>query len=284
MLSSKRKHSHQLLVCCLLATSLLACGCRWIGNSVQLPSEKRFYDGQVVIYSELKLKKQQQTMDSLQLVRADLERKLGLPKASQPVSVYLFENPKRFDKYINRSHPEFPNRQAFFVKDGPSLIVYAAWSDEAAIDLRHEVTHGYLHSVLPSLPLWLDEGLAEYYEVEREQNGFNEAHAKFLYRRFAEGTWRPDLIALEQRQTSGEMLQIDYAEAWLWTHWILSTYREGLRSTDKNRCAQLATYLNRIAQDEEVPPYSELLGDLEAAQHDLINHLTLLTGRVRLKN
>ncbi|GIT30210.1 MAG: hypothetical protein Ct9H300mP1_22560 [Planctomycetaceae bacterium] len=32
-------------------------------------------------------------------------------------------------------------------------------------DLRHEFTHGVLHSSLKRVPLWLDEGLAEYFEV-----------------------------------------------------------------------------------------------------------------------
>ena len=41
------------------------------------------------------------------------------------------------------------------------LTVYAYWGDRVAEDLRHEVTHGYLHTMVPHVPLWLDEGLAQ---------------------------------------------------------------------------------------------------------------------------
>ena len=36
---------------------------------------------------------------------------------------------------------------------------------ELAVDLRHETTHAVLHGLLPMVPLWLDEGLAEYFEA-----------------------------------------------------------------------------------------------------------------------
>ena len=53
------------------------------------------------------------------------------------------------------------------------LAVYAQWGDRMAEDLRHEVTHGYLHSVVPDVPQWLDEGIAKFYEVPRGQRGLN---------------------------------------------------------------------------------------------------------------
>ena len=38
------------------------------------------------------------------------------------------------------------------------------------------MAHGYLHSAFPSIPLWLDEGLAEYFETPRGDAGLNGRH------------------------------------------------------------------------------------------------------------
>ena len=75
--------------------------------------------------------------------------------------------------FFRDRYPDFPKRRAFFVETDTQLAVYAQWGDRVAEDLRHEVAHGYLHAIVPSIPLWLDEGLAEYFEVPRGQNGLN---------------------------------------------------------------------------------------------------------------
>ena len=90
-----------------------------------------------------------------------------------------------------------PDRRAFFVSDFDRLNVYAWWGDNVGDDLRHEVTHGYLHSTLQEIPLWLDEGIAEYFEVPRGDGGVNRAHVELLAMRLREGTWRPDPGRLE---------------------------------------------------------------------------------------
>ena len=67
-----------------------------------------------------------------------------------------------------------------------------------AEDLRHEVAHGYLHAVVPNLPLWLDEGLAEYFEVPRGLDGVNRPHVDRACRRAWPTTGGPNLARLEQ--------------------------------------------------------------------------------------
>ena len=37
--------------------------------------------------------------------------------------------------------------------------------DHLRTDLRHELTHALLHGVLKDVPLWLDEGLAGFFEL-----------------------------------------------------------------------------------------------------------------------
>ena len=57
-------------------------------------------------------------------------------------------------------------------------------------DLRHELTHALLHGVLQDVPLWLDEGLAVYFELPPANEGVNPHHLEVLCR------WpsQPDLV------------------------------------------------------------------------------------------
>ncbi len=154
--------------------------------------------------------------------RTLLSTKLGLTISDEPIHVYLFPTADKLDAFMRVHYPALPNRRAFFVETDTRLNVYAYWGDRVAEDLRHEVSHGYLHSVVPQLPLWLDEGLAEYFEVPRGQDGVNRAHldelAVSLDRR-----WQPNLERLERMRASGEMTQMEYAESWAWVHFLLES-------------------------------------------------------------
>ncbi|MBN1395217.1 MAG: hypothetical protein JW959_09350 [Pirellulales bacterium] len=84
--------------------------------------------------------------------------RLSLSPSEKPSHVYLFECAEWFKRFMRQHHPAFPDCRAIFVGADVRLIVYAQWGDNVAEDLRHEVTHGYLHSVVPNVPLWLDGG------------------------------------------------------------------------------------------------------------------------------
>ena len=114
-----------------------------------------------------------------------------------------------------------------------------------AEDLRHEVTHGYLHTMVPHLPLWLDEGLAEYYEVPRGQAGLNPPHLQCCCGAEKEKQWKPDLAQLEQLNHPSDMTQQHYAEAWAWMHFLLTTTPE--------RRETLCSHLARIRMAGTAP-------------------------------
>ena len=99
--------------------------------------------------------------------------------------------------------------------------MYAHWNSRVAEDLRHEVTHAYVHSVIPDVPLWLDEGIAEYFEGSRSDRGLNKSHLEYLVAEHDSGRWEPNLERLESLQQAGEMSQLDYAESWLWVHFMI---------------------------------------------------------------
>ena len=218
------------LSCTLLFGSLVflaAQGCHVIPRRAPaLPGAHRVERGQMVVRSDFPLASKHRLLAELEQLGDRISDELALPRSDEPIHVYLFRDAANYYDFVHRQFPAFPLRRAFFIESDTRLNVYAHWGDHVAVDLRHEVAHGYLHSVVPDLPLWLDEGLAEYFELPRGYDGVHESHV------------RP---RLESMQAVESMTQRDYAEAWAWVHLllrgdpprrsVLRQYLDGLRST-----------------------------------------------------
>jgi hypothetical protein len=237
-----------------------------------LPDRHDVVLDQLVVYSNFELPEQHRLLQELNAQRTDVSSRLSLPISDEPIRVYLFADAARFEEFIRHRFPTFPHRRAFFVETDTELFVYAHWGDRVAEDLRHEVAHGYLHSVVQNLPLWLDEGLAEYFEVPRGTHGLNAPHVGQLANLLRQGRWSPDLRRLESIKTPEEMSQIEYAEAWAWVHWLLET--------DPARRELLQRYLAELRRDGTTPPFSiyvrQLGGNPEAM---LIEYVRWLEAR-----
>lgn len=226
--------------------------------------------GQMVIHSDEPLPLNHRLLDEVAARRDDLLRHLALPGSDEKVHVYLFSTPERFGQYVRWQYPDLASRRAFFVETDTRLEVFAHWGDRVAEDLRHEVTHGYLHSVVPRVPLWLDEGIAEYFEVPRGQEGAHQAHLEHLLRQISDG-WRPDLARLDRLSTAAELEQIDYAESWAWVHFMLNTFPE--------RRDLLQRYLQTLRHDGAAEPISGQLARISGKSSDeLIEHLNRLAA------
>lgn len=164
-------------------------------------------------------------LDELVELREEIAAKTGLSFTgiTQPIDVYLFKDESSFRDFTSQANAVFADRRAFFVKAKEAFNVYGFWGINVAKDLRHEVTHGYLHSVIPELPLWIDEGLAEYFEVDPENRGVNLPHVRLLSELQRQGKWKPSLARLEMIIDPTALTQADYAESWLWIHYLLSS-------------------------------------------------------------
>ena len=151
-------------------------------------------------------------------------KELQLPPSNKIVQVYVFENQGRYERFIKSMHPELPDRRAFFLAQprpfGEDLLVYCYWNDKIQQDLRHELTHAMLHSVLKGVPIWLDEGLAEHFETPPGWNGVSYPHLVKLREELEKGR-KMDLARLEHLTKVKEMDQPEYREAWAWTHFML---------------------------------------------------------------
>jgi hypothetical protein len=260
----------------LLAAAAVVCfsGCATFDSktALALPDRHDVVLDQLVVHSNFELPGQHRLLQELNAQRADLSNKLALPISDEPIHVYLFADSERFNEFMSRRFPSFPPRRAFFVETDTRLAVYAHWGDRVAEDLRHEVAHGYLHSVMPSLPLWLDEGLAEYFEVPRGTHGMNPPHVDELVSLIRQRSWTPNLRQLEMLRTPTEMSQAEYAEAWLWVHWLLESAPA--------RRQLLQTYLADLRRDLSAPPLSVYLRQLAGnSESQLVEHLRSLEAK-----
>jgi hypothetical protein len=156
-------------------------------------------------------------------LREQVFKELQLPPSDTPVYVHLFEDRERYERYMQSKHPDLPRRRAFFIAQpnaiggGEKLLVFTYWGDRIQQDLRHELTHALLHSVLKDVPLWLDEGLAEYYEMAPGWRGVNYQHLGQL----RSGPLQVDLARLEKLSKVEQMTPAEYREAWAWVHLML---------------------------------------------------------------
>ncbi len=86
--------------------------------------------------------------------------------------------------------------------------------------LGHERVRDELHAVLPVVPLWLDEGLAEYFEIPPGERAFDCPHLQSARWGVRMGIV-PSLDKMERLRDLSEMGEGEYRAAWAWTHFIL---------------------------------------------------------------
>jgi len=156
----------------------------------------------------------------LSALEAELQRTLAVPPAQQPVDVYLLENEQEHRKLLKQLYPRVPYRRALYVQRSGQGSVYAYRHADLAIDLRHECTHALLHTNLPMVPLWLDEGLAEYFEMPASQRALEHPHFSKLRWNLRFGMVR-DVDSLEGCRDLSEMGGAEYRFAWAWVHFML---------------------------------------------------------------
>ena len=255
---------HAVLLLCVFT------GCAGsLASRLTLPDRNTLVRDQLVIHSDFSLAAHHRLFEELTAQRVDLCQRLALPCSDEPIHVYLFETAEQFQGFIRLHHPEFPDRRAFFVETDARLAVYAQWGDHMAEDLRHEVTHGYLHSVVPGVPQWLDEGIAKFYEVPRGQRGLNRPLFDRLLVKLELEHWRPNLPRLEQFSPTYNMTLDDYVEAWAWTHLLLESRPECLDA--------LRSYLAELHHKGAATPLSiRLTAILGRADEALLEHVRRL--------
>jgi hypothetical protein len=231
--------------------------------------------GHYVFYHDFDFDRSDPLFAELEALPDQVFGELDLPPTTRVIQVFLFETQERYERYMRVKYPILPPRRAYFVAEphvgGDELKVFTWMGDHLRTDLRHELTHALLHGVLKDVPIWLDEGLAGYFELPPEQNGVNQQHLELLRR----GPFQPDLGRLEQLTKVKQMEKPEYREAWAWAHLmlrgspeaklVLQSYLQVLRATDKPGAL--------------LPRLREVIPDPDQALSEHLNRLELPRSR-----
>ena len=256
----------------LLLMLLMSAGCATVATASKplVPSRHQVRAGPYLVATNEPIAADDPAVRQLRSLDAELEAALGLrvDPSGPPIEVYILDDRPAFDHFLRFYYPELPSRRAFFLAQGERRVVYAYRGERLEEDLRHEATHALLHAAVAALPLWLDEGLAEYFEVPPPGGGRNAEHLRRLPADVEAG-WTPELARLEAFSDVRQMTPRDYREAWAWVHYLLNGPPEGK--------AHLLAYL---ADLRERPDQAEALSTrLADASGPMLAHLSRLRER-----
>ena len=132
--------------------------------------------GPFLCYSQFSLDSIQNELHELHELQNRICSQLHLPAPKQQIELYFFKDAASWTAWHKQHLPDTPLRRALFIKpdviiqsDKTRAQVFTYYSPQLAQDLRHEGTHAILHTIVGKpIPIWLDEGLAEYYEQDEK--------------------------------------------------------------------------------------------------------------------
>jgi len=182
------------------------------------PDERKA--GRFLCHANFDLTPHQSLLAELSRLETDVLGTLQLNGSREPVHLFLFGNHHTYQQYVKQYFPTAPTRRALFIKSRGPGMVFAYYNREFAIDVRHECTHAILHSVLPNVPLWLDEGLAEYFEEPPATRAKGNPHMRTLKWELYFSSLR-GIEKLEGLKTLSEMQSTEYRYSWAWVHFML---------------------------------------------------------------
>ncbi len=208
----------------LLAPAALGlCASRTAHAQSRWPHEQ--VSGKFQCHSTFDLSPYRDLFVELASLEEELNATLGVIRVQEPVHIYTFSTKGVYRQYLKQYFPDVPYRRALFVKNRGPGMVFAYLNNDFAVDLRHECTHAVLHASLQMVPLWLDEGLAEYFEVPADQRASASPHLRAV--RWAARLGRaPDIKALEAKESLAAMDRGDYRDSWAWAHFMLHGPKE----------------------------------------------------------
>lgn len=218
------------------------------GATERWPFERQL--GSVTVHADHSLASSPELLDEIVQLHPQLDALLPLPTPSESVHLLLFRQKATYQTYLKQYYPRVPYRRALYVKERGPGIVFTYHHSELETDLRHEMTHALLHCTIGDVPLWLDEGLAEYFEAPAAKRARDHEYlgATRWQARIAAITRLEDLESLDDLNDMGPQ---EYQRAWAWVHFCLHGPAEA--RDDLHR------YLQDLAGDVAGPPLSDRL-------------------------
>jgi len=225
--------TYLLAMCCSFASG----GDRWVVQAQR---------GSLLLYAEFD-PDTERIWAELAEVDAELLEATGIEGTSGRVEIVLFSTRQSYLQYLSGRVPQASARRAIFLKNGEISQVYAYNSRSLAVDLRHEMTHVRVHQHMPYAPLWLDEGLAEYFEEEEAARPRSSRREAVRWK--ARVGFSPTLPALEKITAAEAMGADEYRNSWAWICFLIND------SADSRQL--LRSYVRQIHRGEAPGRFSE---------------------------
>ncbi|MDR1957807.1 MAG: DUF1570 domain-containing protein [Planctomycetaceae bacterium] len=192
-------------------------------------------------------------LGEIERLERDLKNFLALPRRNELIEIFLFESEASYLNFLKNEFPTAPcDRRALFIKQkGMSGIVIMQLTKEIDDDIRHEMTHALLHACYSDIPLWLDEGLAEYFELSPEKRANEKPYIKKAMNNFIFVKTAPSIKRLENIQEIFAFGIKEYQESWAWVHFLIH------RSSKTHQL--LAGYLATVGSGKSVDSFEKYL-------------------------
>ena len=187
-----------------------------------------------------------------------------------PTWVYVFKDTASFASYRLTYQGRPQTGEGYFVAHpyGNHAAINADPRRNATRLIYHEYLHEILANTYPDLPLWLNEGLAEYYSTFEVVGGAAKIgepiplHVYWLLRNALIPL--PQLLAMDtsaRDYNEGDRRGVFYAESWALVHFLLSK---------PERRLQTAELLRDLAAGKRgAEAFQQAFGDLGALERDL---------------
>lgn len=223
--------------------------------------------GPFLCHADFSLAGNEHLVVELAQLQRDLAPLLGRRQLAEPIHLFLFADQATYRAYLKQYFPGVPDRRALFVKGRGPGMVFAHRNSDFEVDVRHECTHALLHATRSNVPLWLDEGLAEYFEAPPDERSFDSPHLRLV--RWSTRVGRtPRIEALEGLDNVEAMGRGEYRDAWAWVHFMLhgpTAARE-----------EMIAYLDDLAAQRSTAPLSKRLrARLPDLERQFLDHFRL---------
>ena len=211
----------------LLCGALTFCAATASFAAAEETSETR--RGPFVVRADFDLATIENELAALDALVAEMRSTLRLPEFRENVVVRIFRDEATWREFHRQNLGGAPYRRAMydrknylFDRDDAPGRVYLCLNPKFDGDLRHECAHAILGAALGrSVPIWLDEGIAEYYEASPEARASNPAWFDRAAERLRRGEFS-SLESLEKIAGIDGMKSSKYCDSWAWVAWFLN--------------------------------------------------------------
>ena len=175
-------------------------------------------------------------------------------RSTTATRIFIFGSEHGFAPYRKAitGRDDMTIRGAFTTSDGGNFIVMVREkSEDVDRTVYHELTHYFVRNTLPTLPLWLSEGIADYYSTFRTSGETVHIgipirqHVRFIRQ-------KPHLIPLTELfattvdsplYNEASRTNAFYAQSWALFHYLMA---------DEDRRVQLSEFLRNLGEGQQV--------------------------------